>query len=471
MYINVFINFFDNKVILSLTLPNELCDINDDKYFELDDSTIYEENVDKFNFNDFIKNMNLVIEKVKKAFPNTNIIYDSNNINFNMSDSFAEDIETLYKFIKNNKNLNITIDVTEYKELIEHLKDNELPNLKISFKNSYETLSYKEFYKMHSKLNEIIEFINHYNLSPLEKVLLVYDIVKANEYKKESLNESYSKSRSLNEIINGDKIVCVGFSNLMDYLLKNLEFNSGFLTLDYNDKESGHIRNYIHLIDEKYNIDGVFFLDATWDCKTNENYLDNYSFFLKSLRYFKAITKNEKIESPKMFKIVQKNKTELLEYINNLEKNDLLKFSVQFKDLVSIYDNNYYKFFDFSKLTKEQILELISKLYSKYNKKIDKEKFKNALYKVRRIEYLNKIINFEPNEEYINFVCDKYYKLAKEQYLLAAIFGEFNEPTLEKSLDDSKANSVEEDLLRIRLLRSLKEKLQDFPNNDYIKKM
>ena len=44
---------------------------------------------------------------------------------------------------------------------------------------------------MYEKLNEIISFINYYNLSNLEKVLLIYDIVKANEYKKENKDDDY----------------------------------------------------------------------------------------------------------------------------------------------------------------------------------------------------------------------------------------------------------------------------------------
>ena len=38
---------------------------------------------------------------------------------------------------------------------------------------------------MYNKLNEIIEFVKHYNLSPLERVMLVYDIVKSNKYRQE----------------------------------------------------------------------------------------------------------------------------------------------------------------------------------------------------------------------------------------------------------------------------------------------
>ena len=75
-----------------------------------------------------------------------------------------------------------------------------------------------------------------------------------------------------------------------------------------------------------------------------------------------------------------------------------------------------------------------------------------------------------PTEEYIDSVCDKLYPQCKEDKILMAI-GLYEEPTLDKSLNQANANSVDQDLLRIRLLKVLKEKLNDFPENDYIKKM
>ena len=42
---------------------------------------------------------------------------------------------------------------------------------------------------------------------------------------------------------------------------------------------------------------------------------------------------------------------------------------------------------------------------------------------------------------------------------------------MNKDLKEIKAKSVEEDLLRIRMIKAFKTKLDDFPENDYIKKM
>lgn len=469
METRILIEAKDNKIIFKLILPFDLIDKNSESYVTLDETIIYECSNLEMDFNEFFKNINNINQKIKIAFPNEKNILDSNNLNFFINADLINDQNLIYSFIKKYKNFNITLNVDDHKNLIETLKADEYPNLKIFFNNSDKNIPYKEFYLMFSKLNEIVEFINHYNLSPLEKVLLVYDIVKANEYKAENKEEDYSVSRDLNQIINNDKIVCVGFSNLMDFLLTNLGMECNKINLTYKDKNSGHQRNYIHLKDKKYNINGIFFLDATWDSKTNENYIDNYRCFLKPINFFKRINSNEIIDKPTYFSLFNKDIDEILNEIKNKKNFDFVKLSVTLSTLLKKINEkeNFVMLFgdDFDKIEK-----IINRVFKYYNKRIDEESFKNALYKVRRIEYINNIIKKEPNEEYIDSVCEKNYRRNAEYRLLQAIFG-YDEPTLDTDLEEIKAESIDQDLLRMRLLKALKTKLNDFPENDYIKKM
>lgn len=476
MKITFFITFEDNKIKFKANLPMELHELNEDKFFELDEFSIYE--CSYFNVNLEILNKNICdfIKEINSSFFNKN--YDNNEITYNnyfILDTFNNQNQNIiYNFLKYNKNLNIELPVENYKELIDNLKDEDFPNLKISFKNSYESVSYKEFYSMFSKLNEIITFVKYYNLSPLETIMLIYDIVKANEYKKENENESYGLSRNLNEIVNNDKIVCVGFSNLLDFLLNNLGFDCGTVTLKYEGSKIGHERNYVYLHDDKYNIHSLLFLDATGDSKKIDNYIDNYYFFLKPLFFFKLLRPTEQLRNHTRFDILyNKNKKELFEYIEKKLGENPFKIQIVLNELLKKFDSNISlsQILPGIKPINEEIEILVDKIIRTHYKTISKEDFKNALYKVRRIEYLNKIITFEPNEEYIDSICDRYFKSSVEDRLLELIFGKAENPSLNKDLKEIKAKSVEEDLLRIRMIKAFKTKLDDFPENDYIKKM
>lgn len=468
MNIDFFADFEDNKIVFTLYLPIHFIDKNENKYRELDNKIIYESNNINIDLDAFFKQVETLAHTINNSFYNGKLMNYKPDIKIHILD--AENNKTAFDFIKANKNLQIVLDVNDFKKTINNLKNDEYPNLKINFKNSDDNISYKEFHAMYNKLNEIVEFINHYNLSPLEKVLLVYDIVKANEYKMEDKGENYGVSRNLNEIINNDKIVCVGFANLIDFLLKNLDIKSNTIILGYKTSERQHKRNYIYLKDDKYNIDGVFFLDSTWDSKKDDKYLDNYVFFLKPLNFFKLFRNDEYVVSPTKFKFLEKTKDELVSYINKLNEFSKLELSLILSQLIREYNPNVDIMMNLNNKSSNEILEIAIQIQKKYNKRISEEAFKNALYRVRKIEYINGILKNELSEKHINEVCNKYYENTSEVKLLKAL-NLYEKPTLNKDLNISKASSTEEDLLRMKLLKLIKEKINDMPENDYIKKM
>lgn len=415
-------------------------------------------------------NPNILEEKILKNINEINQNYETNYIEHDiiLIENVSSDTKSIYDFIRNNKNLKLTFEPKNYKNLVEEFKNENIENLTILIKNSDENIPYKDFCKMYLKLDEIKKIVEHYNFSPLEQVLFVYDIVKSNKYNKESLDENYNISRNLNQIVNNDKIVCVGFANLIDFILTNLGFKTDFIYTKYKDGRDNHIRNYLHLKDEKYNIDGIFVLDATWDSRKNDSYLNNYYYFLKPIRFFYEKDKCEYIYEPNLFEYLKYNKANFVNNMLKIYKNNNDKFLRILQNLLKKCTDKFINIIDFIDKNESEFTSILNDIYMKYNQIIDHTSFKNALYKVRRIEYLNKIIDFEPDEEYIDSICNKYYKMTPEERLLLAIgLG----PNLEKDLEEVNADSVEEDLLRIKLLRALKTKLNDFPNNDYIKRM
>lgn len=460
---NLFFKVENNKIKLFLFIPFEYEENYD---YDIDDfiyEPIYEETLENVDFN-------AITNKLKELLRVKNINYENifkeKKLKINFDDTL--DKESVYKFIKTNKDINFVIFSTDYKTLTNVLKNEDHPNVSIEFKNSSESVTYKEFKELFDYLNQIVDFINYYNLSPLEKTMLAYDIVKSNIYNEEKENESQKESRDLNRIIKNNKIVCVGFANLLDFILTSLGFKTGISTLNYENEEFGHERNYIYLKDNKYNINSIFFLDATWDSRRNDKYLDNYYYFLKPFRFFQCKTPNERQENLSMTKLLTK-RSMLFESLKEKLKTKNIETRIVLKSLVNFLEEKEPIYIPFSSTDNYDFLEDVVKiLEKKYYKSIEYEAFKNALYKVRKIEYINKIIDQMPSEDYIDRICLKFYK---EQRLVAAIFGNDALPTLEKDIKETNACSINQDLLRAKLLRVLKETINDFPENDYIKKM
>ena len=125
------------------------------------------------------------------------------------------------------------------------------------------------------------------NLSSLEKVTMAYDIVKSHYYKEYNVKHTM-KSRHITEMVNNDYIVCRGYVNIFNRLLREMKVNASVLNLSLksNDKVvAEHSRSFVRLTDEKYGIDGYFVFDPTWDSIGNEHY---YQFNGKYAKYNKG---------------------------------------------------------------------------------------------------------------------------------------------------------------------------------------
>lgn len=508
-------HFYNNKVSLYLRLTDYVHDKDKFQkilYSEYCICNVYSGNDLTINTDIFNSNINLIKQKIKKEF-NINLDFEKFYI-YLEKNHFDEYIESkdnnkyILNFIKNNKDLNIILkinNVKQFNDLFEDLKEEEYPNLRIKFeyiKRNY--ILYKDCVYMLKTMNEIINFVNKYNLSPLEKIILVYDIVKANEYNEEDSNEQSYVSRDLDAIINSGKIVCVGFSHLMAFILNSLDIKTYLMSLSYEDNtHRPHMRNYINLKDEKYNIDGIFFLDVTWDSKKDEQYLDDYLYFLRPFYFFKTLNSTEHIDHPHQLKLLEYTEDEFdmaLEYDSLFNSDYILEYSsdiMKLKNTDINYENELEYFFDMPQYTREELINEFSKIRKKYNQEIPIEAFNRALYKVRKIEYINGIIKKElikddldntsidyqyfPWDIWVN-KTDKNLTSDNDLNKGLELFNEFsvksnidndieNSLTLNDELKLSKANTIEEDLLRMKLLKTLKEKINDIPDNDYIKKM
>ena len=139
-------------------------------------------------------------------------------------------------------------------------------------------------------LNDLIEPIKKADLSPLEKFIAVYNIVKNFKPYKEN-KDDLMQSRYLRYILHNDYMVCVGYATLLECLLDKVEVPADYISViadtsydggfDQNNptekvvEQSGHARVIDNMDDDKYNIHGLYMSDPTWDNGLKKDYLNH----------------------------------------------------------------------------------------------------------------------------------------------------------------------------------------------------
>ncbi len=126
--------------------------------------------------------------------------------------------------------------------------------------------SLEEFHAMRETLDYFNELIRENNLSPLEILMYAYDIMKTFRYKENP--DDKDQSRYMHNIVMTDYIVCVGYAKFMEQILRenNMLALETSVTCDLgNDEYGGHARDVVVIDDDKYDVHGIYAIDATWD--------------------------------------------------------------------------------------------------------------------------------------------------------------------------------------------------------------
>lgn len=146
-------------------------------------------------------------------------------------------------------------------------------NVSFGFEDMGKTWTIDEAENANNQISETSSKIKERGFSPYEKLLSAYFTVTSRPYIDEDENEHYSQSRSIYGVLNSEKIVCVGFSELFKAIIEDVGdeniklFTNHVEVLDDDSTVAeGHQNLIVYLKDEKYNIDGCFYLDPTWDC-------------------------------------------------------------------------------------------------------------------------------------------------------------------------------------------------------------
>ena len=236
---------FSNDIIINW--EEEISEIIDDN--KLDGIIFVNKNSD-FNFPDDIKevfcgsvyqieDINYILNKVKEG---------NNNI--------EKVIFDLPNFVYNKDDLNSIIDkdlVLFSTESVINLDSEKLKNQKLEDNKEKDILflGVNELKKVTDILNIMVKDIKTSNLSPFEKYIAVYNIVKS--YKKynyflgdEDKDQKYSKhSRNINLILLNDFIVCAGYAKLLEILLNIVGINNCYWLVKTND--DWQARNYVNI--------------------------------------------------------------------------------------------------------------------------------------------------------------------------------------------------------------------------------
>ena len=370
----------------------------------------------------------------------------------------------------------IDINNIEDKKIKTLLTGNQFNN-KIKFKdkyNGYSLLTCDEVLNSYDLINKIKEEIQNYDLTPLEKVILLYDMVRKKSYK--------------------DYVVCEGYANIISAVCNALNIDCNKMIWNPSKGETGHATNLVYINDPYYDVHQFFEIDATMGNKLDQNdheYINDYKYFLVPLEAavrFKEKNYDLLFKDHLDVKVVDE-RYERMEKFIKLGAPDLLKencirlFLESVLKIVEKVDNKDLKL-SYEK-TREELknnpfdLELVKKLYEKYKKltvkRIKKNTMTEALYKVKRIEYLMDSNEYKLDVELFKNMINDNFPKSKEEKLLEVIFNEVDSCFVDidflKNIQGNNPNErAQIDIDRIKLLKILKDELESRKGKVNVKK-
>ena len=380
-------------------------------YYDYEDLKIFKDGDNIFIY-EKLKEDNI---KYFSLLKNVEIVF-----NYNDYKNILDSIEELDKI---NPNFKYSINVKdEEKELFnKELFNRDYISKNINIKYDLLNLDISEYMRYEKSLYKLIEPCM--NLSDYEKFLYAYNITKHFKQYKETNGEDKFESRSLYKILDNDEyMVCVGFSNLFVDLLSKVGIEAttysvgvdiGFDEMDamsegidgnYTTEYGAHSRVMVNLVDPKYNINGIYQSDPTWDNIIDE---DSYTYSLltfseatKAKRYlYQDKGKNELLYS----KTISEFYSNVNNYMDDLTKDNTWAIKMDEEsakirvvndmlDTIKKIDNSFYteiinrypgiNSYDNKKIIKyfnDYLYDIGSYIVSKNNNKISLEQIRPAI--------------------------------------------------------------------------------------------
>lgn len=189
----------------------------------------------------------------------------------------------------------ITIKVTDKMSFNQFLKEHSIEKQNVFVSVDDEKVELPLYKKFEEQLDNMVKGVE--GLSPFEKYLYVYNVVKQYKEYKEN-EEDRSSARNLYQILQNEYMVCVGFSEMLVDLCtrvgipaqkSHLDVDTSYdkydagkeeLEIEKSLRKGGHARTQVYINDPKYQINGYYVADATWD---NELEHDSYLYVLMTV--------------------------------------------------------------------------------------------------------------------------------------------------------------------------------------------
>ena len=271
-------------------------------------------------------------------------------------------------------------EITDYYELKElNNKYKDYNNIYVNLEGNDNIITLENAYKTSKKIKEESDFIISLNLSPMENIMIAYDIVRNRIYKKEKENEPI-----------GENIVSLGFANHFSALLTYLGYKNRVVIK--SSKDSADARVIASVTDPKYNIDGVYYFDPAFDSKIDDFYKYNYAHFARTRKYFEKkelnyfrdkyfpfycsyfLEKLDEVFIGKTYDDYFSNKEKYMKYIHSL--NYMFDMQNEFEDFLLININKRLEDKNWREkikiFLKNLIKKFLMKLYLKYLKMLEK---------------------------------------------------------------------------------------------------
>lgn len=382
---------------------------SEEKGFKLD--TMY---IDTYNLNpEQIEKLYSISEKKDKIIIRTqdSSRYTINFLNGKLVDVSIDsndliDATRFYSYLVNNgcqvNSVCINVEKIDYlnMDLSRYEKLAKETNLTFDYGVGGDPANLEEFKGLVASLNWYRNLIKEANLSPTEKVMFAYDIMKTFSYNES--NSSKNDSRAPHRIIETGNIVCAGYANMLKQILKGMDnIKVGDITVDCFDSDGnhlgGHARNIVELDDSKYNIHGIYVLDATWDSYQKglrgvKKYtaLDLYRYFLVAPNDYKLLFPNDTV--PDIFMSKEKKVNLVNEYCYAFEG---ISVSIEDSKLINtVTEDKVQKDLDARRISLDTFNQML------YNVRLAEGYTQEMMMdEIRKVDKMNLFFMLEKNKE------------------------------------------------------------------------
>ena len=380
----------------------------------------------------------------------------------------ADDLESIRKGLEYIQQNNIQQDLTvvlrqgELDEFLisdnieffqELMKNNTNLNFKYNF--GQQVFNLEKVLQDEEIMQQIVTDIKNKNLSPLEQAVAVYDISKTfKPYKNEGKEDGTAASRSLFEYMDNNYMVCAGYADLIVNLGHRLNAQYAEISLEtirkVDNSLEGHGRNYINIVDPKYEVDGFYVLEPTWEQSGKtmptrfEEMKSTYKKFLMTTDEGREDDENEISLNENM----HSGYDVWLTYENPEQLRNYLKDPLNQKHMIGVLKNlspDLYKQIAISDLTDIKTCNyLINEFKQKVNKPVPKEKMLDAIIEVKKKIYVNLSEQDFEDMKMGYSITDPFATYEEGSYLPKSLYGKEYDEYLLRRYEDIKNQTIKE---------------------------